>query len=95
MPEASGRAQAPKRKGEATVKAVGEIYVIDRFEGEYAVCEDANGKTRDFARVELPRGAGEGDVIRRTADGAFYIDSRETAKRREQSRRLFESLLGD
>lgn len=71
------------------------LYIVDRFEGEYAVCEDEEGKTHDFARVELPQGAREGDVIRRAGDGAFYIDHAQTQRRREETRRLFESLMED
>lgn len=73
----------------------GNRYVIDRFEGEYAVCEDPQGQMRDFARVELPMGAREGDVLLQGTDGAFIIDAKETAQRREYARKLFESLLSD
>ncbi|MCI8622721.1 MAG: DUF3006 domain-containing protein [Provencibacterium sp.] len=68
------------------------LYAIDRFEGEYAVCEGPDGRMRNFARVELPRGAKEGDVLR--YDGTdWIIDRPETARRRAKARALFESLL--
>lgn len=68
------------------------FYAIDRFEGEYAVCEGPDGAMHNFARVELPRGAREGDVL--AYDGAdFAIDRQQTAKRRKEAREKFESLL--
>ena len=68
--------------------------VIDRFEGEYAVCEDEKGGFHDLAKVELPRGVGEGDVLVREGDG-WKIDAAETLRRRKKAHELFESLMRD
>lgn len=68
------------------------FYAIDRFEGEYAVCEGPDGAMRNVARVELPRGAREGDVLA-YGGGGWEIDRQETARRRERARAQFESLL--
>ncbi len=39
---------------------------IDRFEGKFAICEDAEGKYFAIETAELPEGAGEGDILRIT-----------------------------
>lgn len=72
--------------------AVEGFYAVDRFEGEYAVCEGPDGKMHNFARVELPCGMREGDVLL-YSEGSWKIDRQQTAKRREEARALFESLL--
>lgn len=42
--------------------------IIDRFEGELAVCEYEKGKTLDLPTALLPADAKEGDVLRLTVD---------------------------
>ena len=42
--------------------------IIDRFEGEVAVCEYEKGKTLDLPTALLPADAKEGDVLRLTVD---------------------------
>ena len=42
-------------------------YVVDRFEGTWAVLEDEQGKTFLLPRRWLPTQAGEGDVVIETA----------------------------
>ncbi len=42
--------------------------IIDRFEGELAVCEYEKGKTLDLPTALLPANAKEGDVLRLTVD---------------------------
>ncbi len=68
--------------------------MIDRFEGEYAVCEDAQRGMHQILRSLLPHGAKEGDCIVIAQDGRIAIDESETEKRRmsavELTARLFE-----
>jgi hypothetical protein len=60
-----------------------ESLIIDRFEGDYAVCERADRTTVDIPRNELPRQAQVGDVIQR--DGAeWIIDTSTTTSRRKR-----------
>ena len=42
--------------------------IIDRFEGDFAVCEYEKGKTLDLPTALLPADAKEGDVLRLTVD---------------------------
>ncbi|MCL2352931.1 MAG: DUF3006 domain-containing protein [Firmicutes bacterium] len=68
-----------------------ETYVVDRFEGGYAVCEDiATLETINVPRDRLP-GAKAGDVIIRKT-GGFEIDRARTAAREQRIGRLFEKL---
>ena len=62
-----------------------EILVIDRIEGNIAVCENRkNGKMQDIAISDLPKGVKEGDVLK-WKDGKYEIDtSNEIESRIEQ-----------
>ncbi len=66
-------------------------YSIDRIEGEIALCLSDDGKIKELALNELPKKISEGDIL--TFDGKEYrIDLSETAKRREETRRVLERL---
>ena len=66
-------------------------YSLDRFEEELAVLEDDYEHTLTIPRILLPEGARPGDVLIR--DGDRYSPAPdETARRREQIRRLQDKL---
>ena len=46
------------------------VYIIDRFEGEYAVLEEESGAHKDVRRAILPKNAAEGDLLH--FDGINY-----------------------
>lgn len=67
------------------------MFVIDRFEGDIAVLEDADGKMVDVARGLLPKGAKEGDCL--VLDGARYVlDEAETKERAARIQRKMDAL---
>ncbi len=66
-------------------------YIIDRFEGEFAICEDENGVMHDIEKALLPANAAAGDCFKER-NGAYVLDSQETARRREAIRRKLNSL---
>lgn len=57
---------------------------IDRFEAQYAICEDNDKRAFAIAISEIPKGAKEGDVIRISDDGDITIDKEETDRRRKK-----------
>ncbi len=63
--------------------------IIDRFEGDYAICEE-NGQLTSIPRNALPQGCYEGAIIQLTEHG--YILSND-ASRREQMRQKMNSLF--
>ena len=66
--------------------------VIDRFEGDYAVCERDDRTMLNIYKNKLPAEAKEGDVL--IVDGdAISIDLMETSKRKEQANQLMEKLF--
>lgn len=68
-------------------------YIIDRFEEEFAVCEDQETEEMiDILIERLPENVEEGDVIIEEND-VFYIDHEETEARREQMQILLKKLL--
>lgn len=70
-----------------------EKYIVDRFEGDFAVLEKESGGTVDVKK-ELLEGACEGDVII-CENGKYITLVQETAMRKkiieEKMRRLFKS----
>lgn len=58
--------------------------IIDRFEGKFAICEDAEEKYFAIETSELPDRAREGDVLRITDEGELLLDQEATNARREK-----------
>lgn len=69
------------------------MLIVDRIEGEYAVCETANG-IKNILLALLPEGVRGGDVLVQTENG-YRIDREQTEKRRAAAaaklRRLIQS----
>lgn len=58
-------------------------YVIDRYEGEYAVLLDTKGRQFDVLTEELPEGATIGDILIES-EGMFVFDEEATKIAREK-----------
>ncbi len=65
--------------------------VIDRFEGEYAVCESEEGSMFNLKRSKLPSEASEGDVILIDED-KVSIDTKATKQRKEYIKKLMDDI---
>ncbi len=57
--------------------------IVDRFEGEYAVCEDENKNMVSILKAELPEDAQEGSVLQ-VNDGSVTVDREETDNRKRR-----------
>ena len=66
--------------------------IIDRFEGNFAVCEDGDERVL-LPRAALPSGAAEGDVLVAVSEGKYALDTVRTAQRREKAQRRLAALL--
>ena len=64
-------------------------FIIDRFEGEFAIVELENKEMIDVSIKLLPSEVKEGDTINIT------IDTIETENRRERIQNKFDSLFSD
>ena len=64
---------------------------IDRFEGNYAVCEKEDRTMMNIERSKLPSGAREGDILDIT-DGIIKMDAEETARRMAEAKKLMDDL---
>jgi hypothetical protein len=58
--------------------------IIDRFEGDFAVCEKTDRAMINILRSKLPPGAEENDVLIVEGDN-IRIDSEETARRKREA----------
>lgn len=69
------------------------MYVsIDRFEGDFAICECENFKTIKILRNKLPSNAHEGDVLNMDDNGCF-VDVNLTLNRKKENYRMQEELF--
>ena len=70
------------------------MYVVDRFEGEFAVLTSKDDKSSlDVARGELPEGAKPGATVCRDALGAWTIDEADTQERLQRVRQLMREVF--
>lgn len=65
--------------------------IVDRFEGDYAICEREDGTMVDIEKHRLPEGVKEGHVLIIEGDD-IIIDEKATEDRREHIRKLMEKL---
>ncbi len=65
--------------------------IIDRFEGEFAICEKQDRSLVKVKRSQIPAKAREGDVLNMEGNTA-RIDLAETAKRKKAASDLMNDL---
>ncbi len=65
--------------------------IVDRFEGEYVVCEKEDGNMIDIKRETLPKEAKEGDILLVEGDN-ITIDIQATLERKERIEKLLDGL---
>jgi hypothetical protein len=65
--------------------------IIDRFEGDFAVCENDNKIMVNISKKELPSEVKEGDVIYKY-DEKYIIDLEETKKRKQEIHDIIKNL---
>ena len=54
--------------------------IIDRFEGNFAICEDENQKYFGIDQGEIPKDAKEGDILEIDQEGNIRINQEVTEK---------------
>lgn len=69
--------------------------IIDRFEGNFAVCETENKTFVNIPKSELPSLINEGDVLIQNANGKYSIDRNATNKRAKNIQDQFFGLFSD
>lgn len=67
-------------------------YIIDRFEGSFAVCEDEQRNMLNIERDKIPSTAVEGDVLI-IKDNNIVIDLKETENRKKHIKELMNDLF--
>jgi hypothetical protein len=66
-------------------------YVLDRYEGAYAVLEDSSGRTYDVLCEELPANLREGDILHEN-DGTYVVDEKATEEKRKKLKQISDAL---
>ena len=67
------------------------MFIIDRFEGDWAIIETENRHTFNLPRCVLPTGIKEGDVI----SIQVGIDLVATKERTDKSKRMLDNLFDE
>ena len=68
-------------------------YIIDRFDDDFAVCENYDTEEIiDILKEKLPNDAKEGDILLKDDNENFCIDYEETKLRKERMEILRKSL---
>jgi len=69
--------------------------IIDRFEGDFAVCEDEDRKMINIEKSRLPKDAKEGTVLIIMGDKEddIKVDYAETQARKSRIKRMMDSLF--
>lgn len=65
---------------------------IDRFEGNFAICEDKDQKYFGIEVSELPQGAKEGDILEISDEGTLSINTEATDARRAKMKKKQDAL---
>lgn len=65
--------------------------IVDRFEGDYAVCEKPNREMMDIHKEKLPKGVREGDVLTISGD-KITINPEKRKAREERIQKLMNDL---
>jgi len=72
-----------------------KYYSVDRFEGQYMICQDDNKKMFAFPLSELAVKPKEGEVISVDGEGVIAIDRKKTEELRGKVRKLQNSVWED
>lgn len=70
-----------------------ETLIIDRFEGELAICEREDCSMTAIEKSRLPKGVRPGNILKIEEDGTIRLDAEEELRRREMIFRMQESLF--
>lgn len=70
------------------------IITVDRFEGDFAICEHEDGTFKDIPLNELPAETTEGSVLV-FADGEYRIDLEAQQERRAKILALQNSIFDE
>lgn len=70
-----------------------ETLIIDRFEGNLAVCEREDCSMVAIEKSRLPKGVRPGNILKIENDGTIRLDAEEELRRREMIYKMQESLF--
>jgi len=70
-----------------------ETLIIDRFEGDLAVCEREDCSMVAIEKSRLPKGVRPGNILKIEDDGTIRLDAEEELRRREMIYKMQESLF--
>ncbi len=70
-----------------------EYWVIDRWEGSIAICQNEQGFRQEIPKDRFPEGMKEGDYFYFMENGAIFYSSEVTKNRKNLAKNLRKRLL--
>jgi len=67
--------------------------IIDRFEGDIAVCEQADLTSIYIKKDDLPETAKPGSILKIYENGPITLDEEEEAKQRKRIKDIYKRIL--
>ncbi len=67
-------------------------FIVDRFEGNFAVCETEEKVMVNILKENLPQEVKEGSILYQNVNGLFVIDNTETHKQKELIKKKLKNL---
>ena len=62
------------------------MLTIDRFEGDFAICQTKTGQIQPIQREKLPKGCHEGDAIE--LKNGVYVQTDNSLRRKEMKEKM-------
>ena len=62
------------------------MLTIDRFEGDFAICQTKTGQIQTIQREKLPKGCHEGDAIE--LKNGVYVQTDNSLRRKEMKEKM-------
>ena len=66
---------------------------IDRFDGNYAICQADDLKLYAIKKSDLPKNAKPGDILSMLPSGILTLDIKETSRRKRRIKKLQNKLF--
>ncbi|MCI6275601.1 MAG: DUF3006 domain-containing protein [Clostridium sp.] len=74
---------------------MGRLYVVDRIEGNFALCEDEDGAMKAVSLEKIKGKLKEGVVLLEVSEESFIVDEKKTKEREEEVQDFMKGMWSD
>lgn len=72
-----------------------KLYIVDRIEGSFAVCEDQDGDMKAVSLEKIKGNLKEGVVLLEVTEECFRVDEKKTKEREEEVQDFMKGMWSD